>query len=175
MDEAEKAAEITAGRTLTAEEAERMLLRLRGFYNEPVMPITRYCDGLREWANALADRSTSLRRELYPDLEGPYEDPKTQAAYALYREETADEAYRALAAPRWAQVYDLKLYEKASEITHHVFTMIRKSSLLDRLLYAGEKLRTRKCPTHNGHWSGLEHDGNVCPHGCQLTGWLPEP
>lgn len=56
-----------------------------------------------------------------------------------------------------------------------VFLLIHKSALLWRLLYCGEKLRTRKCPKHDGHWSGLEHPDNYCPHGCQFTGWLPEP
>lgn len=50
---------------------------------------------------------------------------------------------------------------------------IDKSSLLDRLIYWGEPLRTRKCPKHQGHWSGLPHPANNCE--CGLTGWLPEP
>lgn len=51
---------------------------------------------------------------------------------------------------------------------------IHKSALLARLLYGGEKLRTRKCPIHKGHWRGLESPGNRCPMGCGLSGWLPE-
>lgn len=47
---------------------------------------------------------------------------------------------------------------------------IRKSNLLARLLYSGEKLRTRECPEHKGEWFGLK-----CDHGCGGTGWLPEP
>lgn len=54
---------------------------------------------------------------------------------------------------------------------HRIELDIRKSNLLARLLYGGEKLRTRKCPEHQGHWRGI----GTCPHGCQLTGWLPEP
>lgn len=63
----------------------------------------------------------------------------------------------------------------------HILTDIAKSDLLARLFYLGEEPRTVKCPIHNGHWSGIEwHDestgkGNVCPHGCGLSGWLPNP
>jgi hypothetical protein len=47
---------------------------------------------------------------------------------------------------------------------------ISKSNLLARLLYGGEKLRTKRCPIHDGVWSGI----GECEHGCQLTGWIPE-
>lgn len=49
---------------------------------------------------------------------------------------------------------------------------LSKSNLAARLVYGGEKLRTRECPAHKGtqHLSLTE----VCPHGCQGTGWLPE-
>lgn len=49
---------------------------------------------------------------------------------------------------------------------------IRKSSLLWRLIYGGEPLRTERCPTHWGVWSGLPSFGNDCE--CDLTGWLPQ-
>jgi hypothetical protein len=46
---------------------------------------------------------------------------------------------------------------------------IRKSCLLDRLIYCGEYVRVVPCPEHNGDWSGLR-----CSTGCGcLTGWLP--
>ena len=47
---------------------------------------------------------------------------------------------------------------------------IRKSNLLARLLYAGEKVCTQKCPDHKGSWVGQ----GDCHYGCDLTGWLPE-
>jgi hypothetical protein len=56
---------------------------------------------------------------------------------------------------------------------------IEKSCLLARLIYGGEELRERPCPEHRGEWKGIEWrdpktgEGNVCPHGCGLTGWLP--
>jgi hypothetical protein len=49
---------------------------------------------------------------------------------------------------------------------------IRKSDLLWRLLYDGQRLRTRKCPKHGGSWAGVSPV--ACPHGCGHTGWLPE-
>lgn len=58
-----------------------------------------------------------------------------------------------------------------SENVRHVFLLIRKSSLLARLVYGGEQLRTVRCPKHDGRWSGLPCDGNDCA--CGLTGWIP--
>ena len=54
---------------------------------------------------------------------------------------------------------------------------IRKSNLLHRLLYQGEKIRTGMCPIHKGRWSGclpLEDMtcGGVCANGHNVTGWL---
>lgn len=43
---------------------------------------------------------------------------------------------------------------------------IRKSNLLARLLYGKEQLRTVRCLTHNGHWTG---DGECA---CEGTGWI---
>lgn len=48
---------------------------------------------------------------------------------------------------------------------------IRKSNLLARLLYGGQKLRTQACPIHKGKYNG---EGD-CSEGCEGTGWLPEP
>lgn len=47
-----------------------------------------------------------------------------------------------------------------------------KSSLLGRLLYGREKLRTQKCSVHKGRWSGIYWPEPEC--GCQGTGWLRE-
>jgi hypothetical protein len=56
---------------------------------------------------------------------------------------------------------------------------VRKSCLLDRLIYDGQKLRQEKCPKHQGRWSGIDGGPSMphshCEHGCDLTGWLPEP
>lgn len=56
-----------------------------------------------------------------------------------------------------------------------VLRQISKSNFLDRLIYQGEKKRTRMCPVHKGTWSGLQGDSwDICLHGCDKTGWLPE-
>lgn len=64
-------------------------------------------------------------------------------------------------------------FERQVQAIDLAFGMISKSSMLDRLIYGCEPLRTEKCPTHKGKWSGLEDGRNDCPHGCGLTGWLP--
>lgn len=65
--------------------------------------------------------------------------------------------------------------ESALDSLNNLIIPISKSSMLDRLIYGGEKLRTKQCPIHKGTWSGLEFVGDeACPHGCQLTGWIPE-
>lgn len=40
---------------LTDEQAEAMLKRLTRHYHQPVMPINRYCDALREWAACIKE------------------------------------------------------------------------------------------------------------------------
>jgi hypothetical protein len=50
---------------------------------------------------------------------------------------------------------------------------VDKSSLLDRLVYAGEKLREKPCPIHEGRWQGCYPEPcRLCNYGCQTTGWL---
>lgn len=76
-------------------------------------------------------------------------------------------------AETWQQGYS---YFK---VLNHLLIDIKKSNLLARLIYGGEKLRTKECPEHKGHWSGLSFPGQECPHGCDrtngnYTGWLPE-
>lgn len=59
--------------------------------------------------------------------------------------------------------------ERYHEVLHLIERDIRKSNLLARLIYGGEKFRTVMCPTHKGH------SGGECKDGCEGTGWLPEP
>jgi hypothetical protein len=80
-----------------------------------------------------------------------------------------ERAKRGAGTPR--EKSDLELTQQVS----NVFLQIRKSNLLARLFYGGEKLRSEMCPTHKGEWGGLETSENQCPHGCQLTGWIAEP
>jgi len=66
--------------------------------------------------------------------------------------------------------------EKFAEMYGFLNVSVNKSCLLDRLIYCGEELRTEKCPTHDGIWSGCDFDQKITccrgPCGC-ITGWLP--
>lgn len=105
---------------------------LERHYREPVLPISKVCDGLARYVQALTENES----------DGPY---GAEAGAALRQHGAV------------------------------IIMFARKSNLLWRLLYAGEKLRTRKCPEHDGHWSGCKPE--PCPHGCSfgsdVTGWLP--
>ena len=71
---------------------------------------------------------------------------------------------------------DVERQEKLLSTMESIEFMIQKSSLLGRILYGGEKLRTEMCPVHEGRWSGCEFPmHNVCPHKCELTGWVKHP
>lgn len=159
---------------LTDAEAEAMLARLSAHYRMPVMPIARYCAALRTWQGALYDRVQRIKADLYPklvDTTAPM--PEQEAALALYRaeEKCVPEDDR-----RRFRIGELRAAESMSDAVDFAFMSITKSALLDRLLYRGESLRSRMCPKHKGKWSGIEWGPeNACPHGCQLTGWLPEP
>lgn len=49
-----------------------------------------------------------------------------------------------------------------------------KSNLLYRLIYLRQPLRTKKCPKHQGHWSGYGWNNECeCMVGADITGWLP--
>ena len=68
--------------------------------------------------------------------------------------------------------------DEASEIAEALFKLNlwgRKSNLLWRLIYLGQDLRTEKCPTHQGRWSGYGYGDNTCECqvGLDITGWLP--
>jgi len=154
---------------LTPEQAEAMLERLSAHYKVPVMPVTRYCDSLRTWRRAQHDRATRLRIELFPGIDGPPDDPETQKikdGYWVWRKgpELGDLNYRLM---------ELRRLEKSTVALDDADLQIRKSNLLARLIYGGQKLRTQMCPEHKGEWTGPRPD--PCPHGCGFTGWLPEP
>lgn len=80
-----------------------------------------------------------------------------------------DEALRVIRDPHpWRP--DNQHGHKYHEHIPKILVDIKKSNLLARLLFGGEKLRTEMCPTHKGHWSGTD-----CEEGCQGTGWLLPP
>jgi hypothetical protein len=65
-------------------------------------------------------------------------------------------------------------YYDATSKFRRIRTMIHKSNLLYRLIYCGEKFRTRECPVHLGHWNGHAMMTGDCPHQCDGTGFLRE-
>lgn len=74
--------------------------------------------------------------------------------------------------------YSLHQIALACDGFHGLFlsATANKSNLLYRLLYLRQPLRTKKCPTHDGHWSGYGWPGEgtcECAVGLDLTGWLP--
>ncbi len=159
---------------LTDDEAAQMLATLSKHFGEPVMPIGRYCKGLRTWQDALCARAERLRAELFPGIDGPYDDPATKAVYDAYRAEMEKVRSRDWQekTERDYELDRLRGYQDEGERVGGVFLQIGKSNLLARLLYGGEPLRSTPCPTHKGKWSGCFGE---CEHGCELTGWLPEP
>lgn len=158
--------ELACGASMSAQEAERMLVRLRGHFKEPVQPVSRYCDSLRAWQKALQERARSLRNELFPELEKRW----SEEAHDAYRQEMDNPT----SGGRTYKIQELKRFQDACDSVDYTFLQIIKSSLLGRLIYGGEKLRTQQCPEHKGEWSGLEHPDRPCPHGCEMTGWIPE-
>jgi hypothetical protein len=130
-------------------EVQAMLKQLSEHFNEPVMPLTKFCSTLTKWARIIEE----VNHEHWEDLKKRMPD----------------------ATP------DLLTHHGNEYYLHigGILTDIYKSDLLGRMFYGGEEPRTEKCPEHKGHWSGIEyisdgnHPSNECPHGCQLTGWLP--
>lgn len=181
MNRDEWKAEREAGRTLTREEAERLLVRLQGHYNEPVLPISRYCSALRTWQRSISDRVHDLKEKLFPGFSnwqiGVEADDKAYEAYKAERAENEKLDHFGRGRHPDARHRDLQTlqeYENYADHVDFVFLQITKSSMLGRLLYGAEKLRTVKCPIHDGKWSGIEHPDHVCPHHCGMTGWVYE-
>jgi hypothetical protein len=80
---------------------------------------------------------------------------------------------------RWMEDEN-KVRMELGKVIGAVSLAIRKSNLLWRLIYGGERLRTKACPVHKGRWSGCILPGETqckgaCMSGINVTGWLPEP
>ncbi len=59
-----------------------------------------------------------------------------------------------------------------AEAFETIHLAVYKSNLLFRLIYGGEKLRTEKCPIHQGRWSGCVPDPcPICAFDSDVTGW----
>lgn len=166
---------------LTEAEAQAMLTRLTEHYGEPVLPISRYCAGLRAWQTALTDKMTRIKTQLFPDLALDFRDEANNERLDAARKEYhrlmlgSPSVVTSWDPGRAHLVRELRDAVSTVDSVRHIFRQISKSNLLARILYNGEKVRTRTCPEHKGRWSGVEWSESRCPHGCQLTGWLPEP
>jgi len=158
------------------EQAQEALKALQTFYSQPVMPINRYCEALRTWQRVVEDRTMRLKEAEFPGISGPsYDNERTRKAYADYL--AAKAAYNEHTSPvdkRYMAMSEIRSSEDLEEAISYTFMQITKSSLLGRLIYGGEKLRTEMCPIHKGHWSGLEWPDKPCLHRCQMTGWIQE-
>lgn len=110
---------------MTDAEAEAMLVELAKHYGQPVMPVKRYCDAIKTWAECVVAKHQK----------GPGGSTYGQEYYTYLRRIIVD---------------------------------IRKSNLLYRLIYIGEKFRPVPCPTHLG-----EPCLGDCKD-CDRTGWAYE-
>jgi len=155
----------TEDKKLTEEGVRILTERLRAHFQQPVMPISQYCDALKTWEHCMWERMVHLSKELYPSGNPAALDEELDRLKErqILREEPTERDFK---------LQKLKHYQEVSEQINYVFLQIRKSALLDRLLYVGEKLRTKRCPKHDGVWSGLF---GTCEHNCELTGWIREP
>lgn len=187
-----------AGETdkLTDEQAEGMLKRLTKHFREPVQPVSRYCEKLQTWGRCISERAGHLRAKLFPHLY-EYKHPEHEAEQKEYNhakmrstlhdlvpaglsflpQEFAASVLATVRREKTAREHridDLLGYEEAAHQVERTFLAIHKSNLLARLIYSGEKLRTQRCPEHDGKWSGIEWSDSRCPHKCQLTGWVQE-
>jgi hypothetical protein len=169
MTNEEFAAELALGKEMSAEEAERMLVRLRGHFNQTVMPVERYCNALRTWQKVIQEKVEDLTTELFPGIRGPKDSLETRAAQEEYKAEVEGKALF-----RREGVEEIWHFQGVSQDLAKVSFLVAKSSFLARAIYGGEKFRTRKCPLHRGSWSGVPFSAADCEHNCDLTGWIRE-
>jgi hypothetical protein len=177
---------------LTNEQAEAMLATLSQHFGTPVMPVNRYCERLETWARCMSERALRLQKELFPDLSDAAQHEEHYRAQVLHTlDDTVPGIFRIVSKELGKEVAQLTVgrsprtdreaaidrlmgFETAAHQVERVLTAVHKSNLLARILYSGETLRAQMCPEHKGEWSGIEWADDVCPHGCQFTGWLQE-
>jgi hypothetical protein len=129
---------------------------------------------LSDWIAARRAESCPEEAVFLDDLErwNRQAGPVMTAQYYCEQFETWVNAYRAGA--------EEEGHTKAAEAFRDAWGVlnlaIRKSCLLDRLIYGGETLRKEKCPVHKGHWSGcMVNPCPICSHGICQTGWKKNP
>lgn len=175
-----------ADAVIPEDDAEALLRRLSRHFGEPVKPIGRYCKGLQDWECALRGRAERARAKLFPGIDGDYHRDPTlkeaaEKAWADYQDAkrkfgNPHKAYHDAGMKPDERMYALDELWRCEDMVReveHVFLSIRKSNLLARVLYDGEKVRTTQCPEHKGKWNGQAMLMG-CPHKCGGTGWLRE-
>lgn len=122
----------------------------------PQVPVSRFCESLKAWAAAVAETERG----------------QAVAANAGHLVAFGPERDQRLA--------------RVPELVAELQLPMMKSNLLYRLIYLGEPLRTTRCPTHQGRWSGCSWGERPCdcqkvrlPDGrvvydMNVTGWLLE-
>lgn len=134
------------------QEIADKLNELVEFFGTPVMPVTQYCEAFDKWAEAI-----KMGNGKWNNITNSIKPPEGYRTEYPHGEEFVD-------------------------YLDKIGMAIMKSNLMWRLLYGGEKLRTKICPVHKGRWSGTTWDKEIeCvklfpPHGClsgdNITGWL---
>lgn len=94
-----------------------------------------------------------------------------------YGERVAPASHHCSALLEWARVMRESGYAPSVEVDYgHIRMLLMKSNLASRLIYGGENVRTRRCPVHEGTWSGCRWGSGMCEEGCMdgsnVTGWL---
>lgn len=95
----------------------------------------------------------------------------------FYGERVAPASHHCSALLEWMRIMDSSGYApEVGKAWGSIALTLTKSNLAARLVYGGERVRTEKCPVHQGRWSGCTWGDNVCEEGCMygsnVTGWL---
>lgn len=151
-------------------------------YGEPVRPVSQYCEAFRQWAAAWTIKAAELRKTMCEHCDGTgkvskYDQGWKSLAHSDKLAAKTERCLYCLETP--GRRYDYAEAKRIAEAASVLQIPIAKSNLLHRLIYIGEPLRTKKCPEHQGRWSGcdwnFDEDKPVCEctSGLNITGWLP--